>query len=210
MAMVARLAVRWSSLCNDNFTLTMNECILFIHVYSVEYQGKAILLLYLIFQLTVSDFPCLSRLDSLRQKLESEGLRDVAYMVINHQGARAQNLHAMLAERLSENIALYKQNEQQTDVWQTLSGEKDDFLIYDRFVTCGALFTFCKKNQNQIFFFNFTDNAFHFTCDQMWPPHPPHFTSILHHQCRPRGGCNQRYLLQTYLWRVHIWGIGQT
>lgn len=94
-------------------------------------------------------------MDSLRQKLESEGLRDVAYMVINHQGAGAQNLHVMLAERLSENIALYKQNEQQTDVWQTLSGEKDDFLIYDRFVTCGALFTFCKKNQKQISFLSF-------------------------------------------------------
>uniref|UniRef100_A0A3B4Y4J6 Selenoprotein P n=1 Tax=Seriola lalandi dorsalis TaxID=1841481 RepID=A0A3B4Y4J6_SERLL len=57
-------------------------------------------------------------------------------MVINHQGEEAQRLHAVLAQRLAENITLYKQEEQQPDVWQTLSGEKDDFLIYDR---CGRL-----------------------------------------------------------------------
>lgn len=75
-------------------------------------------------------------MDSLRQKLESQGLKNVIYMVINHQGAQAQQLHIMLAERLSKNITLYKQEEQQPDVWQTLGGEKDDFFIYDR---CGRL-----------------------------------------------------------------------
>lgn len=84
----------------------------------------------------LSDFPHLGRMDGLRQKLESQGLKDVLYMVINHQGAQSQRLHTMLAERLSENITLYKQDVQQPDVWQTLSGEKDDFLIYDRSVTC--------------------------------------------------------------------------
>uniref|UniRef100_A0A3Q3NEI4 Selenoprotein P n=1 Tax=Mastacembelus armatus TaxID=205130 RepID=A0A3Q3NEI4_9TELE len=57
-------------------------------------------------------------------------------MVINHQGQQAQRLHAMLEQRLSENITLYKQDEQQPDVWKTLGGQKDDFLIYDR---CGRL-----------------------------------------------------------------------
>ncbi|AWP07306.1 putative selenoprotein P [Scophthalmus maximus] len=76
-----------------------------------------------------------SRMDGLRQKLESQGLKDVIYMVINHQGEQAVRLHTMLEQRLSSNIRLYKQEEQQPDVWQTLSGEKDDFLIYDRFVT---------------------------------------------------------------------------
>ncbi|KAM7416029.1 hypothetical protein PAMA_018209 [Pampus argenteus] len=75
-------------------------------------------------------------MDGLRQKLESQGLKDVIYMVINHQGEQAQRLHRMLEQRLSENITLYKQLEQQPDVWQTLNGEKDDFLIYDR---CGRL-----------------------------------------------------------------------
>uniref|UniRef100_A0A3B3VRI7 Selenoprotein P n=1 Tax=Poecilia latipinna TaxID=48699 RepID=A0A3B3VRI7_9TELE len=57
-------------------------------------------------------------------------------MVINHQGEQAQRLHPMLAERLSDKISLYKQGEQQPDVWQALNGKKDDFIIYDR---CGRL-----------------------------------------------------------------------
>ncbi|KAK5871038.1 hypothetical protein PBY51_003940 [Eleginops maclovinus] len=77
-----------------------------------------------------------SRMDGLRQKLESQGLKDVVYMVVNQQGAQARRLHTMLGQRLSENITLYKQDEQQPDVWQALGGEKDDFLIYDR---CGRL-----------------------------------------------------------------------
>lgn len=75
-------------------------------------------------------------MDGLRLKLESQGLRNVVYMVVNQQGEPAQRLHTMLAQRLSESINLYKQVEQQPDVWQALSGEKDDFLIYDR---CGRL-----------------------------------------------------------------------
>ncbi|KAK7933423.1 hypothetical protein WMY93_004319 [Mugilogobius chulae] len=75
-------------------------------------------------------------MESLRQKLENQGLQNVVYMVINHQGAQAQRLHPLLAEKLSANITLYKQPEDQPDVWQILKGEKDDFLIYDR---CGRL-----------------------------------------------------------------------
>lgn len=75
-------------------------------------------------------------MDGLRQKVEGEGLKDVAYMVVNQQGEPAVRLHTMLAQRLSVNITLYKQDEQQPDVWQALSGGKDDFLVYDR---CGRL-----------------------------------------------------------------------
>lgn len=74
-------------------------------------------------------------MDSLRQKLENLGLRDVVYMVVNHQGAQAASLHAMLAQRLTEHISLYKQDETVPDVWQTLGGKKDDLFIYDRFDT---------------------------------------------------------------------------
>ena len=81
-------------------------------------------------------------MDGLHQKLESQGFKDVVYMVVNHQGEQAQRLHSLLAGKLSENITLYKQDEQQPDVWQTLSGEKDDFLIYDRFVTCTRHFNY--------------------------------------------------------------------
>lgn len=77
-------------------------------------------------------------MEGLRQKLENQGLNNVVYMVVNHQGEQAQRLHAMLGMRLSENITLYKQDAQQPDVWQTLGGEKDDFFIYDRFVTCSG------------------------------------------------------------------------
>lgn len=77
-----------------------------------------------------------SRMDGLHQKLESQGLKDVVYMVVNHRGEQAQRLHPLLAQKLSENITLYRQDVQQPDVWQTLGGEKDDFLIYDR---CGRL-----------------------------------------------------------------------
>uniref|UniRef100_A0A3Q2PTU2 Selenoprotein P n=1 Tax=Fundulus heteroclitus TaxID=8078 RepID=A0A3Q2PTU2_FUNHE len=75
-------------------------------------------------------------LDGLRLKLESQGLRDVVFMVINHQGEHAQRLHPMLAQRLPDSISLYKQSEQQPDVWTALNGKKDDFIIYDR---CGRL-----------------------------------------------------------------------
>ncbi|CAL8251075.1 unnamed protein product [Boreogadus saida] len=77
-----------------------------------------------------------SNMDSLRQKLENQGLVNVNYMVINHQGIQAQRLHSMLTTRLSSSISLYKQGDQDADVWQALKGEKDDFLIYDR---CGRL-----------------------------------------------------------------------
>lgn len=83
----------------------------------------------------LSDWPRLSRMDGLRQNLQSEGLKDVVYVVINHHGERARHLHSLLAGRLSQHITLYGQDEHQPDVWQTLNGEKEDFLIYDRFVT---------------------------------------------------------------------------
>lgn len=81
-------------------------------------------------------------MDRLRQKLENQGLRDVVYMVVNQQGAQAQSLHAMLAQRLSEHISLYKQDETQPDVWQTLGGDKNEIFIYDRFVTHRGVYHF--------------------------------------------------------------------
>ncbi|KAK6306079.1 hypothetical protein J4Q44_G00230040 [Coregonus suidteri] len=77
-----------------------------------------------------------SLLDELRLKLEGQGLDNVTYMVVNHQGEQAQRLHTLLSQKLSENIMLYKQEPKQEDVWQALAGKKDDFLIYDR---CGRL-----------------------------------------------------------------------
>nr|KAF6489858.1 hypothetical protein HJG59_010260 [Molossus molossus] len=41
-----------------------------------------------------------------------------------------------LKNEVSEHIPVYQQEENQTDVWTLLNGNKDDFLIYDR---CGRL-----------------------------------------------------------------------
>lgn len=151
----------------------------------------------------VSNFSHLSRMDGLRQKLNNQGLKDVVYMVINQQGAQAQLLHTVLASRLSEHITLHKQDGQQPDVWQKLSGEKDDFFIYDRLLPVeDTSFIYCRGN-DKLMFLIFTHDACLSICDQVWPPHPPHFTSILHYRTRPRGASDQRHLLQPYLWRVH-------
>ncbi|CAI5787619.1 Hypothetical predicted protein [Podarcis lilfordi] len=57
-------------------------------------------------------------------------------MVINHQGHHSQLKYNQLREKVSEHIPVYQQDAKQPDVWTTLSGKKDDFLIYDR---CGRL-----------------------------------------------------------------------
>ena len=77
---------------------------------------------------------CLGRLDGLRLKLEKQGLKNISYMVVNDKAENAQRLHHKLAEKLSEHIPLYAQSRSEPqDIWQILNGEKDDFLIYDRF-----------------------------------------------------------------------------
>ncbi|GAB0203168.1 selenoprotein P [Grus japonensis] len=77
-----------------------------------------------------------SRLEDLRVKLENKGLFNISYVVVNHQGTYSQKKFHLLKERVSEYITVYQQDEQQDDVWTTLNGNKDDFLIYDR---CGRL-----------------------------------------------------------------------
>ncbi|NXU85992.1 SEPP1 protein, partial [Xiphorhynchus elegans] len=77
-----------------------------------------------------------TRLEVLRVKLENEGLVNISYVVVNHQGAQSQREFHRLKESVSDYITVYQQEEQQDDVWTTLNGNKDDFLIYDR---CGRL-----------------------------------------------------------------------
>lgn len=73
-------------------------------------------------------------LEDLRVKLENEGLVNISYVVVNHQGAQSRREFHLLKEHVSDYIAVYQQDEQQDDVWATLNGNKDDFLIYDRCV----------------------------------------------------------------------------
>ncbi|NWR75089.1 SEPP1 protein, partial [Centropus unirufus] len=77
-----------------------------------------------------------TRLEDLRLKLENEGLVNISYVVVNHQGASSQRKFHLLKESVSDYITVYQQDEQQDDVWTALNGNKDDFLIYDR---CGRL-----------------------------------------------------------------------
>ncbi|NWI95376.1 SEPP1 protein, partial [Pitta sordida] len=77
-----------------------------------------------------------SRLEDLRVKLENEGLVNISYVVVNHQGAQSQKEIHLLQESVSDYITVYQQEEHQDDVWTVLNGNKDDFLIYDR---CGRL-----------------------------------------------------------------------
>uniref|UniRef100_A0A8C8AH41 Selenoprotein P n=1 Tax=Otus sunia TaxID=257818 RepID=A0A8C8AH41_9STRI len=72
----------------------------------------------------------------LRVKLENEGLVNISYVIVNHQGTYSQRKFHLLKESVSDSITVYQQDEQQADVWTTLNGNKDDFLIYDR---CGRL-----------------------------------------------------------------------
>ncbi|NXU70269.1 SEPP1 protein, partial [Oreotrochilus melanogaster] len=77
-----------------------------------------------------------TRLEDLRVKLENEGLVNISYVVVNHQGTYSQRKIHLLKESVSEYITVYQQDEQEADVWTILNGNKDDFLIYDR---CGRL-----------------------------------------------------------------------
>lgn len=77
-----------------------------------------------------------SRLEDLRVKLEKEGYSNISYVVVNHQGLHSRLKYTHLKNQVSEHIPVYQQEENQTDVWTLLNGNKDDFLIYDR---CGRL-----------------------------------------------------------------------
>lgn len=159
--------------------------------------------------------PCvpLSRLDELRLKLEGQGLDNVTYMVVNHQGEQAQRLHTLLRQKLSENITLYKQQPKQEDVWQTLAGEKDDFLIYDRSAPdCGLCLSAVSllRNPNRAHHAVCSPNnypslaLFSLSLTQMWSSDLPYLPALLHpgySLCRER---HQGDLLHTSLWGLHV------
>ncbi|KAK9408577.1 selenoprotein P [Crotalus adamanteus] len=77
-----------------------------------------------------------SRLGDLQLKLASNGMVNISFIVVNHQGNSSQLKYQLLREKVPEDIPVYQQNATELDVWTTLRGKKDDFLIYDR---CGRL-----------------------------------------------------------------------
>lgn len=79
-------------------------------------------------------FPKYFSLEDLRVKLEKEGFSNISYIVVNHQGISSRSKYMDLKSKVSEHIPVYQQEENQTDVWTLLNGNKDDFLVYDRCV----------------------------------------------------------------------------
>lgn len=79
------------------------------------------------------------RLEDLRLKLENQGYSNISYIIVNHQGSPSQLKHTHLKNHVSDQIAVYRQEEHQTDVWTLLNGNKDDFLIYDRWAPSQTL-----------------------------------------------------------------------
>ncbi|KAG2466711.1 SEPP1 protein, partial [Polypterus senegalus] len=75
-------------------------------------------------------------MENLRQKLDKEGLVNITFLIVNHHDQKSRNQYSTLKRSVSEFIKVYDQEINQKDVWKTLSGTKDDFLIYDR---CGRL-----------------------------------------------------------------------
>lgn len=69
-------------------------------------------------------------------KLENEKYVNVSFIVVNHHGEDSRAKYHELKGRVSEDIAVYQQEEGQADIWSLLKGNKDDFFIYDR---CGRL-----------------------------------------------------------------------
>lgn len=79
-------------------------------------------------------FPKYFSLEDLRIKLEKEGFSNISYVVVNHQGTPSRLKYMNLKNKVSVHIPVYQQEENQSDVWTLLNGNKDDFLIYDRYV----------------------------------------------------------------------------
>ncbi|XP_041063942.1 selenoprotein Pb-like [Carcharodon carcharias] len=77
-----------------------------------------------------------TKLGSLRDKLNHQGLKDIRYMIVNEKTPQSRAMLWELKRHVPEDIPVYQQSPFQRDIWSILQGNKDDFLIYDR---CGKL-----------------------------------------------------------------------
>ncbi|KAM4021730.1 selenoprotein Pb-like isoform 2-T2 [Anomaloglossus baeobatrachus] len=78
----------------------------------------------------------MSSMGPLRDKLEERGLTNISYIIVNDQSFLSKLMFPELKRRAPAGVPVYEQLPDQEDVWETLNGAKDDFLIYDR---CGRL-----------------------------------------------------------------------
>lgn len=75
-----------------------------------------------------------NRLGILRDKLSLQGLKNIHYIIVNEKTLESRAMYWKLKLKTPKNITVYQQSAFQPDVWRILRGNKDDFLIYDRFV----------------------------------------------------------------------------
>ncbi|XP_053550032.1 selenoprotein Pb [Bombina bombina] len=72
----------------------------------------------------------------LRDKLSTQGLTNISYIILNDQSFFSLLLYPELKRRAPAGVPVYQQLPSQPEIWEILNGNKDDFLIYDR---CGRL-----------------------------------------------------------------------
>ncbi|KAF5908951.1 selenoprotein Pb-like, partial [Clarias magur] len=75
-------------------------------------------------------------LGKLRDKLARGNLTGVAFLIVNDQDAHSRAMYWELKRRTAQDIPVYQQSPLKPDIWETLDGDKNDFLVYDR---CGLL-----------------------------------------------------------------------
>lgn len=75
----------------------------------------------------------MSRLGDLRDKLAKGNLTRVEFLIVNDQDAYSRAMYWELKRRVAEGIPVYQQSPLQPNVWDTLQGDKDDVLVYDRY-----------------------------------------------------------------------------
>lgn len=68
----------------------------------------------------------------LHRRLERSNITEVSYMIVNKREAHSRAMYWELKRRAPPGVEVYQQSPFQRDVWETLGGSSDDFLIYDR------------------------------------------------------------------------------
>ncbi len=76
---------------------------------------------------------CFGRLGDLRKKLALGKLTNISFLVVNEQDAQSRAMYWELKRRTAEGIPVYQQSPLQNNIWDILEGDKDDFLVYDRY-----------------------------------------------------------------------------
>ncbi|CAM9657447.1 unnamed protein product [Lampetra fluviatilis] len=71
-------------------------------------------------------------LKELRGHLWKEGLRGIHYLIVNDNSSASLARYERLKAQVPPAIPVLQHAPNDTDVWSTLGGTKDDFFIYDR------------------------------------------------------------------------------